>query len=280
MYNRRVLIFSRQDQRYSSCGSLCGMAKLTVTNGQMEVCVFVPNLVFDATDEWWGVVLIEGNAYKSKLPHVNNHVFTLPTTHLDNVAFLLVKQESTPTVVAESYLGNKKINAVSSNLLTGLLCNQATPYESFVDGTANFYPKDTGVDVKKLKEQGAQKYVALQNYSSAFERYYATGRGDNYLQAVQEELEQLFSKFPPYYPLINKYEQSYFVRIDFPSGDKFFVVGLLASNNQAKYICYALPAQDDAFCDKDFTLVEKDGQGFWMLFQDAENGQITTLQQS
>ena len=223
--------------------------------------------------------MLDGNAYKSKLPHANNFVFEVPTTALENVAFMLVKYQSQPIVVASNYLGNRQINALDSNALTKLFASQSTPYETFVSSTDNFYPQDSVVDVAKLKQQGLQKYVALQNYSSAFERYYATGRGDNYLQSVKPELEQLFAKFPPYYPLINKYEQSYFVRRDFTSGDKFFVVGVLAKNNQAKYICYALPAQSNTLDDKDFTFVERDGQGFWMLFQDAENGQITTLQQ-
>ena len=129
----------------------------------------------------------------------------------------------------------------------------------------------------QYKKQSKQKYAALQDYSAAFERYYATGRGENYLLSVKPQLDRLFQSFPAYYPLINKYEQSYFVRIDFPQSDGFFVVGVLTVDKLPKYICYALPGQREGFCDKDFTFVKNEEQGFWMLFQDAENGQITTL---
>ena len=278
MFNRRVVIFSRQDDKYATCGSLCGMAKFSLQEEGTQVSVFVSNLQAQEASEWWAIALVEGKAYASKLTHFNNYTFTIASKQLENVGFMLVCRSSTVQIVAENYLGNRQVNNVDRGKIASLI-GADTAYESFVGATDNFYPKDTGVDVAKLRRQSAQKYVALQNYSSAFERYYATGRGDNYLLSVQTELEQLFDKFPPYYPLINKYEQSYFVRVDFPNCDKYFVVGVIAHNKQVRYICYALPGQRDGLDDKDFSFVEKDGQGFWMLCQDAENGQITTLQQ-
>jgi len=277
MYNRRVVVFSRQDQAYARYGSLCGVASFVVKEGKTEVSVLASNLDFQPTQEWWGIAMVDGVAYKSKLDHFNNFCFDLPTTNLYNVAFLLVLAGNPPVVVAQNYLGNGKINAIGSAQLQQLLASDLSGYEQFVATTNNFYSQDGQVDVAKLKEKSRQKYLALQDYSSAFEKYYATGRGDNYLQSVQSQLHQLFESFPPYYPLINKYEQSYFVRIDFPKGEGFFVVGLLCKDKQPRYICYALPGDSQSLCDKDFTFVEKDGKGFWMLCQDAQNGQITTL---
>lgn len=279
MFSRRVLIFSRQDNLYASCGNLCGMAKLTVEGGKMQVCVFVSNLQPNGAGEWWGVVLVDGKMYKAKLLHVNNFCFDLPETALENVAFLLVNVSGERVaVVAESYLGNKKINTFDSGKLQAFLLGESTPYESFVASTSNYYPSQIAVDVAQLKRDSKQSYVALHNYSSAFEKYYAAGRGDNYLQSVKVELEQLFKKFPPYYPLMEKYKESYFVRIDFPQTERYFAVGLITKDGSARYICYALPDEKQGLSDKDFAFVENDGKGFWMLCQDANTGQITTLQ--
>ena len=278
MYNRRVLIFSTQDVSVAG-GNLCGMAKFSVTEGQTQVCVFVSNVQVVDENQWWGVALVDGKMYKSRLPHLANFCFYLPTTALENVAFLLVKvQGGKAVVVADSYLGNRQINDFDRGKLQGFLLDECTHYENFVSSTDNFYTQQVKVDVDKLKQQSRQNYQALQNYSSAFERYYATGRGDNYLLSVKTELEELFKRFPPYYPLMEKYKESYFARIDFPQSDKYFVVGLITQDGQAKYICYALPGTSESLCDKDFTFVQKDDKGFWMLCQDAENGQITTLQ--
>ena len=279
MYSRRVLIFSRQDNLYASCGSLCGMAKFSINGNQTQVCVFVSNLQMDEDDKWWGVVLVDGKMYKSKLPHVNNFCFDLPTTALENVGFVLSKQHQDGlVVVAQGFLGNRKINAFDKDKLRWFLMGQGTKYEDFVATTPNYYPNDVQVDVAKLKRQSQQGLVALHNYSAAFERYYAVGRGDNYLQSVKAELEELFGRFPPFYPLMEKYKESYFVRIDFPQTDKFFAVGLITREGHTKYICYALPAEKQTLQDKDFAFVEKDGKGFWMLCQDSATGQITTLQ--
>ena len=275
MYNRRLLIFSRQDNAYAVYGNLCGVAKFTLCNSGCNVEVFVSNLAVDSGDEWWGIALVDGVTFAKKLPSFNNFCFEIPTTRLENVGFLLVKNESKPVVVASSYLGNRQVNAITNEQIAQLVLggNQSSDV-----GNSKSH-QDNTVDVEKLKQIDKQKYLALQKYSSAFEKYYVAGRGDNYLQSVKPELEEIFKKFPPYYPLINKYQDSYFVKIDFPTSDKFFVVGLLAKDNQVKYICYALPSESDQLCDKDFSFVKTSSSGFWMLCQDAENGQITTLQQ-
>ena len=80
--------------------------------------------------------------------------------------------------------------------------------------------------------------------------------------------------------MIRKYKGSFFVRIDFPSSDKYFVLGVLQANGQIRYICYGLPAERDGFEDKDFVFVDNSPVSFWMLFQDADTGQISALNET
>ena len=152
--------------------------------------------------------------------------------------------------------------------------DDASAYEQFVASTENFYDD---VNVTNLKAKADSRYRSVSEYSSAFERYYASGGNAEYYASVREEISKVFVQFPPYYPLIRKYKESFFVRIDFPSSDKFFVLGVLQSKGQIRYICYGLPAEKEEFEDKDFVYVDNAPQAFWMLFQDASTGQISAL---
>ncbi len=151
-----------------------------------------------------------------------------------------------------------------------------TKYEEFVASTADYY---TDMDLTTLRKTADGRYKSVEEYSDAFDRFYATGANCDYYETVKREIGKLFVEFPPYFPLIKKYEESFFVRIDFPSSDKYFVLGVLQREGKVRYICYGLPAEKDGFFDKDFVYVDSTPVAFWMLFQDADNGKITTFKQ-
>ncbi len=151
-----------------------------------------------------------------------------------------------------------------------------TRYEEFVASTADYY---TDMDLATLRKTADGRYKSVEDYSDAFDRFYATGADCDYYETVKREIGKLFVEFPPYFPLIKKYEESFFVRIDFPSSDKYFVLGVLQREGKVRYICYGLPAEKDGFFDKDFVYVDSTPVAFWMLFQDADNGKITTFKQ-
>ncbi len=289
MYCKRVLIFNVTDNRFAIAEKqLCGMVKL-VNNGEKftSVSVFVTNANVRRFGEWWVLLSFGKKFYSHCLSTLNNEVFKVNETELDNVGCLLVKREDKCYVVCEAYTGSPGIcdglRRNASDLIAkaenGETETSATPYEKFVASTENFYGDET-LSVEKLKENADSKYKSVEEYSSAFERYYAAGRGDNYYRSVRNEISRLFLEFPPYYPLIEKYPQSFFVRIDFPSSDKYFVLGILQHEGSVRYICYGLPGGKEGFTDKDFVYVDNNPSGFWMLFQDAETGQITTLSET
>lgn len=275
MFCKRILILQQTDSRFAERNKeICGMVKL-VNSGKTNVTVFVTNADVSTFGEWWILLSFDGEVVVHALSTLNNETFSVPLKSLDNVSCLLVKQEDKCHDVAQAVLGNKNFCAqLRRNAETYVKQDDSTPYEKFVASTQNFYD---GVDVQKLKSDADSRYKSIEEYSAAFERYYASGGNSDYYRSVKNEIGKVFVQFPPYYPLIKKYEHSFFVRIDFPSSEKYFVLGVLQQEGLVRYICYGLPATEKNVADKDFVLVENKPTGFWMLFQDADTGQITTL---
>lgn len=278
MYCKRILILQQTDSRFAERGKeLCGMVKLVNNNAAAtSVTVFVTNADVKTLGEWWLLLSFERERCAYQLSTLNNATFTLPRKVLDgNLACALVKRENNCFVAARAYLGDSSLCDVlirqKENLIFG------TSYEQFVASADNYYD---GQEVERLKTRSDGRYQSVADYSAAFERYYASSSRDNYYQSVKDEIAKVFVQFPPYYPLIKKYVDGFFVRIDFPSSDKFFVLGVLEDEGVIRYICYGLPAEQEGFEDKDFVYVDNSPVPFWFLFQDAQTGQITTLNQT
>ena len=283
MYCKRILILQQTNKRFAERGKeLCGLVKL-INNSKdtTDVTVFVTNADTASLGEWWvALSFSNGSRFARQLSTLNNCAFALPQQEFDNVSALLIKREDKCYEAARAHLGaddTDSLNRQMEYLLRDAgshVVDDATPYEKFVASTADYYD---GLDVAKLKVSADARYKSVSEYSNAFERYYASGGGTAYYDSVKTEIGKVFTQFPPYYPLIRRYKGSFFVRIDFPSSDKYFVLGVLEKRGEIKYICYGLPADKEGFSDKDFVYVEDSPVSFWMLFQDASTGQISAM---
>ncbi len=279
MYCKRILILQQTNARFAERGrELCGLVKL-VNNGKQstDVTVFVTNADVRMLGEWWLLLSFDRVPQAVQLDTLDNCTFSLPLQPLEKVSCLLVKREDRCFEAARAYLGDNACDALYRQM--DALCRTpldaaSSPYEQFVASTENFYGK---VDVEKLKLKADSRYKSVSDYSNAFERFYAAGAHSDYYESVKAEIGKVFVEFPPYYPLIRKYREAFFVRIDFPKSDKYFVLGVLQKEGRIRYICYGLPAERDGVTDKDFVYVENAPTAFWMLFQDADSGQISAI---
>ena len=277
MYCKRVLILQQTNANFTQSGKqLCGMVKLTNSANQTDVTLFVTNVDKSKAGSWWLLLSFGGKHIARKLQTLDNQTFSEPLHPLEDVACLLVNLDNYCTEVARAHLGKSTLCDALAGQMQLLVGQNMTTYEKFVASTNNFYP-DVSVDIAQLKKSANERYKVVEDYSEAFEKFYASGGACNYYQTVKEEIVKIFVQFPPYYPLINKYNGSFFVRIDFPSSEKYFVMGVLQKDNVIKYICYGLPAEKEGISDKDFVFVANQPTSFYMLFQDANTGQITTL---
>lgn len=282
MYSKRVLILQQTSKRFAERNKeLCGLVKL-VNNSKdtTDVTVFVTNADVAMLGEWWVALSFNRTCFARQLSTLNNCTFALPQQEFDNVSALLIKREDKCYEAARAYLGDDACDVLHRQMefllrdTASIESDNPTAYEKFVASTADYYD---GLDVKKLKFNADSRYKSVSEYSNAFERYYASGGGSEYYDSVKTEIGKVFTQFPPYYPLIRRYKGSFFVRIDFPSSEKYFVLGVLERDGQIRYICYGLPAEIEGFSDKDFVYVDNSPVSFWMLFQDASTGQISAL---
>ena len=210
-----------------------------------------------------------------RLDTLNNFAFSIPQQSLDKVSCLLVKREERCFEAARAHVGDSACDSLYRQM--DALCrapSENDAYEQFVASTDNYYGN---VDVDRLKVAADGRYKSVADYSDAFERFYASGGQADYYESVKKEISRVFVQFPPYYPLIRKYRECFFVRIDFPKSERYFVLGVLQKEGRIRYICYGLPAERDGISDKDFVFVDNAPTSFWMLFQDAQTGQISAI---
>ena len=282
MYCKRILILQQSNPRFAERNrELCGLVKLVNnTNDTTDVTVFVTNADVKMLGEWWVVFGFGQTRTAHQLDTLNNCTFSIPHQSLEKVSCLLVKREDRCYEAARAYLGENSCDALYRQMefllrqASGEEQSDTSAYEQFVASTDNYYD---AMNVSNLKVKADERYKSVSEYSTAFERYYASGGNADYYESVKTEISKVFVQFPPYYPLIRKYKESFFVRIDFPSSDKYFVLGVLQSQGIIRYICYGLPADNAMIEDKDFIYVDNAPVAFWMLFQDATTGQISAL---
>lgn len=277
MIGKRIVVLEQTNPKASSGKEMCGMVKIVLSGNAVQMSLFVSGLNLRFADEWWLLSAFGSQCFAQKLTSPISETFSAQACGIEAVACLLVGVKSgAATEVACGYVTDKNLVSVLRRKTDELIFGKTEPteYERFAENTENFYG---GSEAEKLKKAANARYKCVEDYSAAFERYYATNAGNDYYQSVKSHVCKIFTQFPPYYPLIDKYTDSFFVKIDFPSSDKYFVMGVLCNGGEVKYICYGLPSDKSDISDKDFSYVTAKDVSFWMLFQDASNGQITVL---
>ncbi len=107
---------------------------------------------------------------------------------------------------------------------------------------------------------------------------------DDYFLTVKDDLERIFTCFSSELPLCNLFPDSRWARITY-SKNKYYVVGVIKEMGSEKYICYGIPdrysktppKELDGYCV--FVPLSKNdeqGDGYWMMFQDAKTGNCIT----
>ena len=104
---------------------------------------------------------------------------------------------------------------------------------------------------------------------------------DGYYHTVKEEIDELFKKYPKDETLNGVFHCSEWVRLKGEEGAPEYLVGVIYEEWRAKYICYALPAENNETPPDEIkdvcTFVPlslfNDKVGFFIIFQSAESGE-------
>lgn len=130
-----------------------------------------------------------------------------------------------------------------------------------------FLPENAFRDIKsgKLKSSGETSFYFFDEISS--------------------QLDLLFDKYPLDEVLCDIIPNSKWVKVD-NENEKFYVVGLIYSENEVKYVCYGFPAEWTEKPPADFNekaqwlpidVADPHGQGYWITYQDALDGEMVKV---
>lgn len=103
----------------------------------------------------------------------------------------------------------------------------------------------------------------------------------NFIERLKPQIDELFKKNPLEERLQKIIPSSKWVKVDYEDDGDFYVFGLLYDESEnVKYVCYGVPAIFEETPPKELSgypiwlpLDEKDGFGYWLVYQDAETGE-------
>ncbi|MBQ8309157.1 MAG: hypothetical protein IJX96_04915 [Clostridia bacterium] len=105
--------------------------------------------------------------------------------------------------------------------------------------------------------------------------------GDGYYRAVKTEIDELFAKYPRDDTLNGAFSCSEWVRVKGENDAPEYLVGVVYDDGAAKYICYALAAEDKENPPEEIRAVctfvpvspFEGGKGYFVIFQSATTGE-------
>ena len=102
-----------------------------------------------------------------------------------------------------------------------------------------------------------------------------------FYEEKSDEIERLFSKYPPIGSLSQYIPESKWVKIEYKK-DGYYIIGVIKKDGVPQYIVYGVPGNREirprgferysVFLPE--SLFTSGGRGFWCTFQDAESGKI------
>lgn len=183
-----------------------------------------------------------------------------------------------------------------------------TVYNDEAVATQNYYQLDQEIKQKLLciKEQvneniwlkdelpdsdgKPQAQEECQSHTSIQDETNATMREEDlnstpYFFKVKHQLDEIFIKYPQEESLTKLFYNSKWAKIHY-SPKKYYVVGVIDLDNEQKFICYGIPApysNEPPQALKGFSsfvpksIFDMQGEGFWIMFQDAITGDCVHL---
>ena len=151
------------------------------------------------------------------------------------------------------------------------------------DGQELFQETDGDVHAESTTQSQREKIGAdlTQNDDADDVRHPFKTDGDGYYHAVKGEIDELFSAHPKDDTLKNAFSCSEWARVKGTQENPEYLVGVVYDDGTAKYICYALKADDKdnppkEICDVcTFVPVSclQGANGFFVIFQSAATGE-------
>lgn len=138
------------------------------------------------------------------------------------------------------------------------------------------YAESGDQEQEKKKRKSAQADGNAENVCNPF-----TTDSEGYYLAVKGEIDSLFAKYPADDSLKDVFAYSEWVRVRGEAEKPEYLIGVIYDDLKAKYICYALPADDPENPPEEIkevcTFVPSsaftDKEGFFVIFQSCASGE-------
>ena len=162
----------------------------------------------------------------------------------------------------------------------------AENYYAFADDGSeikeNGYGKSRGVeDENGNAESGGESREEKEKYDfTPFVDETQNVSGDTYFDKIKPQIERLFADYPEEKSLSEVVPDSRWVRIKYDDGE-YYVVGVLYDKDRPLYLCYGVegrygekPEKINEYCSFiPSSLFNLKGDGYWVMFQRATNGE-------
>lgn len=136
------------------------------------------------------------------------------------------------------------------------------------------------------EEDGGELYKDEKNFNAVQNEIPIDFARGGFYNKMREEIEGLFSSYPPAEELCAAIEGSKWVKISYAE-DSFYVFGVIFSEGVPKYICYGIPAKDSISPPASMQglasflgVKTQYGVGFWVMYQDADTGASVSVSSS
>lgn len=109
-------------------------------------------------------------------------------------------------------------------------------------------------------------------------------KGEHFYRSLRPKIEELLTVYPSEPDLEKAVPDSSWVKVRY-DGDDYYVVGVLREGGEVTHIAYGVPGvkavrppeEGKELCD--FLKLKENGEGYWLMFQDAENGEMIRSEQ-
>lgn len=105
---------------------------------------------------------------------------------------------------------------------------------------------------------------------------------NDFYNDVKQQLDELFEKYPEEEFLKDVIPNSKWVKVELDDQTSYYVVGLIYEDGNLRYICYGVPGMQQQQPPQDLgdyaqwlpvNPLQQDGFGYWLCYQDAQNGE-------
>ena len=194
----------------------------------------------------------------------------------DNNNFDFTNNDQGSSMIEESKITNnisisKNKNTDQSKTNTQFANNSSQKKSQKIESEPIIVSKGINENIKKPSKGYQSMLKQGQRYAKEKEFY----------NHIKPKLDELMDTYPHDAELETIIGNSKWAKVDITEDD-FYVVGLIYEDESPKLICYGVPDENKnnpPSCQhnsRQWLELEKNGRGYWMMYQDAESGKTLT----